>query len=111
MTALLDETLGARRLITVMGMFADKDYAACVREIASRSTAFIASSSGQPRSQEAQVLAALAQRDCMQVYARVRIEDAVDLALKLALPGDVVLVCGSIYNIAPARAVIAAQCR
>lgn len=111
LTALLDETLGARRLITVMGMFADKDYAACVREIASRSTVFIASSSGQPRSQEAQVLAALAQRDCMQVYARVRIEDAVDLALKLALPGDVVLVCGSIYNIAPARAVIAAQCR
>ncbi len=111
LTALLNETLGARRLITVMGMFADKDYAACVREIASRSTVFIASSSGQPRSQEAQVLAALAQRDCMQVYARVRIEDAVDLALKLALPGDVVLVCGSIYNIAPARAVIAAQCR
>lgn len=109
LTALLDETLGARRLVTVMGMFADKDYAACVREIASRSAVFIASSSGQPRSQEAQVLASLAQRACAQVYAHARIEDALRQALKLAAPEDVVLVCGSIYNIAPAREVILAH--
>ncbi len=111
LAALLDETLGNRRLVTVMGMFADKDYAACVREIAARSSVFVAASSGQPRSQEAQILASYAERDCGQVYTRARIEDAVTLALELAAPEDVVLVCGSIYNISPARSVIDAYGR
>jgi dihydrofolate synthase/folylpolyglutamate synthase len=106
--ALLDDNLRGRRLITIMGMFADKDYVSCVQAIASRSTVFIASSSGQPRSQEAETLASLARRDCAQVHVRARIEEAVALALELAKPDDVVLVSGSIYNIAPARSGILA---
>ena len=103
-----DFYLGGRRLVTVMGMFADKDYVSCVHEIASRSAVFIASSSGQPRSQEASALAELAKRDCAEVHERARIEDAVDLALSLAGKDDVILVCGSIYNISPARSRIEA---
>ncbi len=106
LTALLDENLGGKHLITVMGMFADKDYVSCVHKIASRSAAFIASSSGQPRSQEAATLAEYARRDCAEVYEQPRIEDAAALALSLAGEDDVVLVCGSIYNISPARSVI-----
>ena len=109
LTALLDENLDSRRLVTVMGMFADKDYVSCVQKIASRSAVFIASSSGQPRSQEAAALAELARRDCGAVHTRERIEDAVELALFLAGKDDVVLVCGSIYNISPARSRIEAH--
>ena len=105
----LDESLRGRRLIAIMGMFADKDFMSCVKNVASRADVFIATSSGQPRSQEARTLAGIAKRDCHEVYWNPDIETAARIALSLASYGDVILVCGSIYNIAPARAVLAAQ--
>ena len=105
----LDESLGDRRLIVVMGMFADKDYTSCVKKVASRADLFIATSSGQPRSQEAQTLARIAKPYCHEVSWNPDINVAVRVALGLASYHDVILVCGSIYNIAPARAVLAAH--
>ena len=104
----LDESLNGRRLIVVMGMFADKDYVSCVKNIASRADLFIATSSGQPRSQEARTLAGIAKQYCHDVCWNPDIAVASRVALGLASHGDVILVCGSIYNIAPARAVLAA---
>ncbi|MBE6934951.1 MAG: bifunctional folylpolyglutamate synthase/dihydrofolate synthase [Ruminococcaceae bacterium] len=100
----LDETLNGRRLIVVMGMFADKDYTGCVGKVADRAQVFIATSSGQPRSQEARTLAEIARRHCGEAYWNAEVGAAVRQAMALAKPDDVVLVCGSIYNIAPARA-------
>lgn len=105
----LDESLGGRRLIVVMGMFADKDYASCVKNIASRADLFIATSSGQPRSQEAQTLAGIAKLYCHDVCWNPDVGVAARVALGLASHRDVILVCGSIYNIAPARAALAAR--
>ena len=104
----LDETLNGRRLIVVMGMFADKDYTGCVGKVAGRANVFIATSSGQPRSQEAETLAKIAEQHCGEVYWNAQMGAAVQQAMTLANPEDVVLVCGSIYNIAPARAAFAA---
>ena len=104
----LDESLGGRRLLAVMGMFADKDYRSCVQKVASRAGLFIATSSGQPRSQEARVLAGIAKQYCRDVSWNPDISVAARVALGLASHNDVILVCGSIYNIAPARAVLAA---
>lgn len=103
----LDETLNGRRLIVVMGMFADKDYTGCVGKVASRANVFIATSSGQPRSQEAKTLAEIAGQHCGEVYWNAEVGAAVRQAMTLANADDVVLVCGSIYNIAPARAAFA----
>lgn len=105
----LDETLGGKRLIVVMGMFADKDYISCVKAVASRAGLFIATSSGQPRSQEARTLAGIAQQYCRDVCWNPDIGVAARVALGLASHEDVILVCGSIYNIAPARAALTAQ--
>lgn len=102
----LDDTLNNRRLIVVMGMFADKDYTSCVEKIASRAGTFIATSSGQPRSQEAQTLAKVAGKYCTDVCWNPDIAAASKVALGLASNNDVILVCGSIYNIAPARAAL-----
>ena len=102
----LDESLDGRRLIVVMGMFADKDYTGCVRKIAARASTFIATSSGQPRSQEAQTLAGIAKTQCHDVAWNPDIRRACQVALRLAKPRDVILVSGSIYNIAPARAAL-----
>ena len=102
----LDEGLQGRRLIVIMGMFADKDYVSCVQKVASRADTFLATSSGQPRSQEARTLAGIAGRFCADVAWNPEIEGACRVALGLAKPKDVILVCGSIYNIAPARAAL-----
>ncbi len=99
----LDESLAGRRLIAVMGMFADKDYVSCVKNVASRAGVFIATSSGQPRSQEAHTLAGVAKPYCREVYWNPDVGTAARVALSLASYGDVILVCGSIYNVAPAR--------
>ena len=99
----LDESLAGRRLIAVMGMFADKDYVSCVKNVASRADVFIATSSGQPRSQEAHTLAGVAKPYCREVYWNPDVGTAARVALSLASYGDVILVCGSIYNVAPAR--------
>ncbi len=104
----LDESLDGRRLLVVMGMFADKDYRDCVKNIASRADVFIATSSGQPRSQEARTLADIAKQYCQDVNWNPDIRVACQVALSLAGPEDVILVCGSIYNIAPARAALTA---
>lgn len=105
----LDETLGGKRLVVVMGMFADKDYVSCVKAIASRASLFIATSSGQPRSQEARTLAGIAKQYCRDVCWNPDVGVAARVALGLASHGDVILVCGSIYNIAPARAALTAS--
>ena len=105
----LDESLNGRRLIVVMGMFADKDYTSCVKSIASRAGLFIATSSGQPRSQEARTLAGIAKQYCRDVCWNPDIGVAARVALGLASHEDVILVCGSIYNIAPARAALTAR--
>lgn len=49
LTETLDTVFAGRRLITVMGMYRDKDYAACIPELAKRSHVFLASSPGGSR--------------------------------------------------------------
>lgn len=103
----LDMLPADRRLIAVMGMFADKDYAACVEMIARRAGVFIASSSRQPRSLDPRSLASLASGFCPDCCWNSDMTTAVKIALARAGVNDVILVCGSIYNIHEARAALA----
>ena len=64
----LDEHLSGRRIITVMGMCADKDTAYCVPKIARRSSVFIAAQSDVPRAMPARELARLAVGHCKEVH-------------------------------------------
>jgi len=98
----LDELLPGRRLITVMGMSADKDCAACVPLIAGRSEVFLATQYDGHRALPAGELAALAGA---HPWAEVhdRLEDACRRALSLAGAGDAVLACGSLYLIGEAK--------
>ena len=99
----LDEHLSGRRIITVMGMCTDKDTAYCVPKIARRSSVFIAAQSDVPRAMPARELARLAVGHCRDVHWNANTYTAARIALELAGPDDVILVCGSLYILHEAR--------
>lgn len=103
----LDDYLTGRRIITVMGMFADKDTAYCVPKIARRSDVFIATQCDMPRARDAHSLAQLAVGHCKDVHWNENISTACKIALELAQPQDVILVCGSLYILHEAREILA----
>ncbi|MDY5014826.1 MAG: hypothetical protein SO063_02045, partial [Eubacteriales bacterium] len=95
--------LAGRRLITVMGMCADKATAYCIPEIARRSSVFIATQCDIPRALPAPEVARLAVGHCRDVHWNERVSTACQIALSLADPGDVILVCGTLYILHDAR--------
>lgn len=98
----IDELLPHTRIITVMGMSGDKDCAACVAPVASRSAVFLASQYEGLRALAADRLAQLAGAH-PHVEVIPTLSDACQRALALAGPEDVVLACGSLYLIGDAK--------
>lgn len=89
-----------RRLILVLGILADKDYAAMVQQLAPLAAVVIATQSPSPRAALAETIAQEARTYCSQVEAVTPVPAAVERALALAAPSDLVCITGSFYTIA-----------
>ncbi len=92
----LDTIFPGVPLRVVMGMMADKATAYCVPRIAARATALYACAVEVPRAMAADQLAAIA-AESTQAAAYPSVEAALDAARREAQPGELVLVCGSVY--------------
>lgn len=92
----IDTVLTGRRLITVMGMFRDKDYAVCIPEIARRSQVFIATTPPSHRALPARETAKIASGLAPLVCIAQRPKMALLSAIRFAKPEDVILCCGSL---------------
>jgi dihydrofolate synthase / folylpolyglutamate synthase len=92
--------LAPRRLLLVLGILADKDYPAMVQELAPWAEVVIATQSGSPRAANADAIANEARRYCRSVETAQPVTKAVERALQLAAPEDVVCITGSFYTIA-----------
>ncbi len=99
----IDRFLSDRKIIAVMGILADKDYAYCIPEIARRADVFVACTPTSGRALDAEDCAAVAREHCKNVEVEPDICAAVDRALALASPNDTALVCGSLYVIGVAK--------
>ena len=99
----LDGIYKDRRLLTVMGMLRDKDYAYCITEVAKRSAVFLAAQPGNPRALTASAAAECARAVCREVSVCPDPYSAAKSALARAREGDLVLACGSLYMIGEAR--------
>lgn len=107
LTRTVDEMLKMRRLLVVMGMVKDKEYAECIYEMARRADVFFACSpEADARALPAQTAAAIAEQHCSEVYDCHTVERALGLALEKAAPRDCVLVCGSLYLIGEAEKIL-----
>ena len=106
----VDELLKMRRLHVVMGMVRDKEYEHCVREMARRADIFYACApEADDRAVNEHTIAALAERDCAEVYGCHTAEQALALALGKAGPKDCVLVCGSLFLIGETEKILKAR--
>ncbi|ODU55062.1 MAG: hypothetical protein ABT01_07075 [Clostridium sp. SCN 57-10] len=99
----LDGIYANRRIICVMGMLRDKDYAYCIGEVAKRAQVFLAAQPDSPRALDAETAAACARQACPEVKVCADPYRAAKSALVRATEGDLVLACGSLYMIGEAR--------
>lgn len=107
LTRTVDEMLKMRRLLVVMGMVQDKEYAECIYEMARRADVFFACSpEADARALPAQTAAAIAEQHCGEVYDCHTVARALKQALEKAEPRDCVLVCGSLYLIGEAEKIL-----
>lgn len=107
LTRTVDEMLKMHRLLVVMGMVKDKEYAECIYEMARRADVFFACApEADMRALPAQTAAAIAEQHCGEVYDCHTVACALGLALEKAAPRDCVLVCGSLYLIGEAEKIL-----
>lgn len=92
----LDELFPAQEMIAVMAMMRDKDHVQCVPMIARRCKKLIAAAISIPRALLPEELAAEA-AECCQTETASSVAAAIRSAKAQAGPGQLVLVCGSVY--------------
>jgi dihydrofolate synthase/folylpolyglutamate synthase len=88
-----------RKLILVLGILADKDYEQMIEILAPLSSAIVATQSTSPRSAPAGAVAAKASALGIPVHVVRPVTAAVQKALQLAAPDDIVAVTGSFYTL------------
>lgn len=88
-----------RKLILVAGILADKDYSEMVHILAPLASVVIATQSTSPRSAPAEEIARQVQEMQIPNHVIRPVTAAVQKALELAAPDDIVLVTGSFYTL------------
>ncbi|BAF58994.1 folylpolyglutamate synthase [Pelotomaculum thermopropionicum SI] len=104
--ALADHFPG-REMVLVIGMLDDKERFKVVAELAPAARAVVVTRPDSPRAAKWQQLAVAARRHVREVYLEELIEEAVEKALSLAGPEDLVCFTGSFYLIAGVRKLLA----
>ncbi|HIE12834.1 MAG TPA: bifunctional folylpolyglutamate synthase/dihydrofolate synthase [Desulfotomaculum sp.] len=102
----LEEYFPGRRIVLLLGIFADKERAAVAATLCPMAAAVVVTRPPGPRAGDWREVAALAQRYAPAVFAVEEIPAAVAWVLSLAEPEDVAVITGSLYLIAEARAVL-----
>ena len=92
-----------RRLICVLGILGDKAYKEATSLLAPLCDEVVVTKPDTPRALDPEVLAAEVGRYVRTVEIEPEIGKALDSALAKARPEDVVLCCGSLYLVGPAR--------
>lgn len=93
----LQSCYGGKKLILVMGMLKDKDYARCLAELAPLADTLIATEPRSPRACPAADLAAAARGLVPHIRVLPDVSAAVDYAKTIADDESAICVCGSLY--------------
>ncbi|WP_165859364.1 bifunctional folylpolyglutamate synthase/dihydrofolate synthase [Desulfofundulus salinus] len=105
----LDDYLPGKEVVLVIGMLGDKERGRVVAELAPRARAVVVTRPNSPRAGDWRRLAEEAQKYVPKVYTIESVPEAVEHALSMARPGDVVCITGSLYMVAEAREVLMAK--
>ncbi|MBQ1955999.1 MAG: hypothetical protein II350_09730 [Clostridia bacterium] len=91
----IDEMLGGKRIITLMGMYSDKDFETCVSLVAPKSDVFFAVEPRGSRALAAETVAEIARGKAGEVIVCPAVSEALGRAFALWREGDIILCCGS----------------
>jgi dihydrofolate synthase/folylpolyglutamate synthase len=101
-----DDYFPGRQVVLVIGMLGDKERGRVVAELAPRARAVVVTRPNSPRAGDWQRLAEEARRYVPEVYTIESVPGAVEKALSLARPDELVCITGSLYMVAEAREVL-----
>ncbi|UCD56845.1 MAG: bifunctional folylpolyglutamate synthase/dihydrofolate synthase [Candidatus Hydrogenedentota bacterium] len=99
----ISELFPKRRVVPVVGTLADKDVVGCLRELRKLSEILIATQPSYERALPAKRLADLAHGVFENVKCEQSIAVALQQALLVAAPEDIVLITGSLFNVAEVK--------
>ena len=107
LAAALTDAFVWRRLLLVIGILADKDAEGVLEHLAPLAERAFAARSSSPRALDPELLARAAERAGIPTTVVGSVPSAVDAAVEAATDDDAVLVTGSLYTVAEARAHLA----
>ncbi len=93
----LDQLFAGQKIICILSMLRDKDVSKCIPMVAKRARLLIGTSVHLPRSFSPEEIVELAASYCPALPAD-SMETALSMAKQSAEPGDLLLVCGSVYG-------------
>lgn len=93
----LDDYFPGQRVILIFGASEDKDIPGMLTELTPRVSRVIVTQAKHPRSEDAEHLADIAYRHALRLDSVVPVPRALEFALDLAGPDDVILAAGSIF--------------
>ncbi len=99
----LQELARYQKIISVIGILKDKDFAEMIEDIASLSKIVIITAPDYYRAIDTGILVAEALNYCQSVLSVTGVANAVSKAILLAEKNDLVLITGSLYTIGEAR--------
>lgn len=99
----LEKEIVYRRLILVIGILQDKDILTVVTPLLAHTDALILTKPQYFRGADPQTVLKMVEREGLQVCVREEIPDAINHALSLYEPGDLILITGSLYTVGEAR--------
>lgn len=102
----LEEIFPGRSLVLVIGMLGDKERTKVAAELAAAARVVVVTKPNSPRAGNWQELAVEAERYAPEVHVIENIEEAVNKALTLAGPEEMVCVTGSFYMVSEAREIL-----
>ncbi|MDO4812332.1 MAG: cyanophycin synthetase, partial [Eubacteriales bacterium] len=102
----LSGLFGEKKLIFLVGVLADKDWQLMLSRALPLAKAFVTVTPPSGRALTADALAEYLSGCGVEAHAAVSLEDAVELALRLATPDDTICSWGSLYSVGELRHIL-----
>jgi dihydrofolate synthase/folylpolyglutamate synthase len=93
----LDDYYPGQPVTLVYGASADKDIEGMLAELIPRVTRVIVTRADHPRSEAVEVLENIAHSHGIRVESALPVAAAINRAIEIARPGEVILICGSLF--------------
>jgi dihydrofolate synthase/folylpolyglutamate synthase len=93
----LDDYYPGQPVTLIFGASADKDIEGMLSELLPRVTRLIVTKADHPRAEEPEMIERVAHSHGVRVETQQPITQAVNRAIEMARPGEVILICGSLF--------------